>query len=349
MDALPVKHLRIEIMNWESPMKGITICLILSVLLASILIATTPAALRAQTHFVTIGSGDTTGVYYPTGLIIAKMINEKRDEYGVRAAVESTRGSVFNVNAIMAGYLEFGLVQSDKQYEAVNGLAEWTKKGPQKELRAVFSIHHESVNLVAAADAGIKTIADLKGKRVNLGNPGSGQYQNPVDALEAVGLDPNTDILLEKTRAAEAPRLLQDNRIDAFFCTLGHPSETLREAVSGSRKVRFIPITGPGIEKLIADRKYYTKTILPVAEFYRGAENPVNVETFGVIATLCTSVHVPDHVVYVITKELFDNFDYFKRQHPAYAGLAKKGMLEGLSAPLHPGAIRYFEETGLMQ
>jgi len=223
MDALPLKHLRIEMMNWESPMKGIkgiTICLILSVLWASILIATTPAALRAQTRFVTIGSGDTTGVYYPTGLIIAKMINEKRDEYGVRAAVESTRGSVFNVNAITAGYLEFGLVQSDKQFEAVNGLAEWTKKGPQKELRAVFSIHHESVNLVGAADARIKTIGDLKGKRVNLGNPGSGQYKNAIDALEAVGLDPNTDILLEKARAAEAPRLLPYRR---FFLYAGTP------------------------------------------------------------------------------------------------------------------------------
>jgi len=328
--------------------RGITIFLIFSVLWVSILIATKPATLRAQTRFVTIGSGDTTGVYYPTGLIIAKMINEKRDQYGVRAAVESTRGSVFNVNAIMAGYLEFGLVQSDKQYEAVNGLAEWTKKGPQKELRAVFSIHHESVNLVAAVDAGIRTIADLKRKRVNLGNPGSGQYQNAIDALEAVGLNPNTDIVPEKARAAEAPRLLQDTRIDAFFCTLGHPSETLREAVSGPRKVRFIPITGPGIEKLIADRKYYTKTILPVAEFYRGAQDPV-IETFGVIATLCTSAHMPDHVVYVITKELFDNLDHFKRQHPAYAGLTKKIMLEGLTAPLHPGAMKYFQEAGLIQ
>jgi len=352
MDALPLKHLRIEMMNWESPMKGmkgITICFMLSVLSAIILIIDTPAALQAQTRFVTIGSGDTTGVYYPTGLIIAKMINEKRDEYGVRAAVESTRGSVFNVNAIIAGYLEFGLVQSDKQYEAVNGLAEWSKKGPQKELRAVFSIHHESVNLVAAVDAGIKTMADLKGKRVNLGNPGSGQYQNAIDALESVGLDPNSDIVPEKVRATEAPRLLQDNRIDAFFSTLGHPSDTLREAVSGSRKVRFISITGPGIEKLIADRNYYTKTMLPVAKIYRGARDPVNVETFGVLATLCTSVHVPDHVVYVITKEVFGNFDHFRRQHPAYVNLTKKRMLEGLSAPLHHAAVKYFEQAGLMQ
>lgn len=322
---------------------------IFSVLCAGILLNVTPAALQAETHFVTIGSGDTTGVYYPTGLIISKMINDKRDEYGVRAAVESTRGSVFNVNAVTAGYLEFGLVQSDKQYQAVNGLAEWEKKGPQKELRALFSLHHESVNLVAAVDAGINILADLKGKRVNLGNPGSGQYRNAMDALESVGINAYADIQLEKARAADAPRLLQDGRIDAFFCTLGHPSETLRKAVSGLRKVRFIPITGPGIDKLIAEKNYYVRTILPAAEYYRGADRPVDVETFGVIATLCTSAQVPDHTVYVITKEVFENFEHFKTRHPALTRLTKKGMLEGLSAPIHPGAMRYFKEAGLMK
>ena len=276
------------------------------------------------------------------------MINGKREEYGVRAAVESTPGSVFNVNAVMAGYLEFGLVQSDKQYQAVEGLAEWSNKGPQEELRAVFGIHQESVCLVAAVDAGIETMADLKGKRVNLGHPGSAQHLNAIDALESAGLNPDSDILAQKVKASEAPLLLQDNRIDAFFCTVGHPNEILKEAVSGSRKVRFIPITGHGIDKLVTDRKYYTKTTIPVAEFYPDAEDPVNVETFGVVATLCTSAHVPDYVVYVITKELFDNFDHFKRQHSAYADLTKEGMLEGLSAPLHPGALKYYKEAGLM-
>jgi len=329
-------------------MKRKIITVMFSLLWVGILFQTSVVEPQAETRFVTVGSGDITGVYYPTGLTIAKMINEKRHEYGLRAAVESTRGSVFNLNAIIAGYLEFGLAQSDKQYQAVNGLAEWEKRGPQKDLRAVFTLHHESVNLVAAVDAGIRSIADLKGKRVNLGNPGSGQYRNAVDALESVGLNPYNDISPEKAKAAEAPRLLQDNRIDAFFCTLGHPSETLREAVSGLRKVRFVPITGPGIDRLIEERKYYTKTILPVAEFYRGAVDPVNVETFGVMATLCTSLLVPEYVVYVITKEVFENFDHFKKQHPAYAALTKEGMLEGLSAPLHPGAMKYFKEAGLM-
>jgi TRAP transporter TAXI family solute receptor len=308
-----------------------------------------PAMLQAETSFVTIGSGDFTGVYFPTGLTIAKMINKKRSHSGIRATVESTRGSVFNLNAIMAGYLEFGLAQSDIQYQAVKGLAEWAKKGPQKELRAVFSIHHESVCLVAAVDADINTLTDLKGKKVNLGNPGSGQYQNAIDALQTAGINPKNDIDAERVKAAEAPILLQENRIDAFFCTVGHPSETLQNATTGDRKVRFIPITGPAIDQMVADKNFYTKTRIPVAQFYPDAQDAVDVKTFGVMATLCTSSNISDHVVYTITKEVFDNFVEFKRQHPALGDLTKEDMLKGLTAPVHPGATKYFKEVGLMQ
>jgi TRAP transporter TAXI family solute receptor len=321
----------------------------IAVCVAGIIFNAAPAEIQAETLFVTIGSGDFSGVYFPTGMTIAKMINNRHNVYGIRATVESTRGSVFNLNAIMSGYLEFGLAQSDIQNQAVKGLAEWAKEGPREELRAVFSIHHESVCLVAAVDAGINAIADLKGKKVNLGNPGSGQYRNAIDALQAVGLNPKTDIDAEKAKASGAPVLLQDNRIDAFFCTVGHPSETLQNATTGERKVRFIPITGPGIDQLVADQNYYTKTTVPVAQFYPGAENPAGVETFGVIATLCTSASVPDHVVYAITKEVFENFDYFRRQHPALADLAKEDMLKGLTAPFHPGALKYFKEAGLLR
>ena len=308
-----------------------------------------PTMLQAETEFVTIGSGDFTGVYFPTGLTIAKMINKKRNQFGIRATVESTPGSVFNLNAIMAGYLEFGLAQSDIQYQAVNGLTEWAKKGPQKDLRAVFSIHHESVCLLAAVDADIHTVTDLKGKKVNLGNPGSGQYQNAIDALQAAGLNPKNDIDAENVQASEAPVLLQENRIDAFFCTVGHPSVTLQNATTGERKVRFIPITGPGIDQMNADKNYYVKTTVPVAQFYPDADNPVDVKSFGVIATLCTSSKMPDHVVYTITKEIFENFAEFKSQHPAFGDLTKKDMLKGLTAPVHPGATKYFKEVGLLR
>jgi TRAP transporter TAXI family solute receptor len=302
-------------------------------------------AQAGRTTFVTIGTGGITGVYYPTGGAIAKMVNKKRKEYGIRATVESTGGSVFNVNAVMTGDLEFGVVQSDRQYQAVNGMAEWKDKGKQEDLRAVFTIHPESITLVAADDSGIKSIQDLKGKRVNIGNPGSGQRQNSIDALEAAGLDWKTDIKAEGVKAAEAPGLLQDGRIDAFFYTVGHPNGNIKEATSGKRKVHMVPITD--VAALLAKYPYYAKAVVPM-KFYSGATNDGDVETFGVKATFVTSSKVPDEVVYAITKEVFDNFEAFKKLHPAYGVLTKENMLEGMSAPIHPGAMKYFKEAGLM-
>jgi hypothetical protein len=304
-----------------------------------------PTTVQAKTTFVTIGTGGITGVYYPTGGAIAKMVNKKRKEYGIRATVESTGGSVFNVNAIMSGDLEFGVVQSDRQFQAINGSpdSEWAGK-PQKDLRAVFSIHPESITLVAAVDAGIKDITDLRGKRVNIGNPGSGQRQNSIDALTAVGIDYKKDMKAEGIKAAESAGLLQDGRIDAFFYTVGHPNGSIKEATAGKRKVRFASITG--IDKLLAKYPYYAKAVIPI-KFYPTAVNKEDVKTFGVKATFVTSAKVPDNVVYAITKEVFDNFESFKKLHPAYAVLTKKGMLEGLSAPIHPGAMKYYKEVGL--
>jgi hypothetical protein len=294
--------------------------------------------------FVTIGTGGITGVYYPTGGAIAKMVNEKKKEYGIRATVESTGGSVFNVNAVMSGDLEFGIVQSDRQFQAVKGIAEWQEKGSQEELRAVFSIHPESVTLVAAVDSGIKDIRDLKDKTVNIGNPGSGQRQNSIDALQAVGIDIDKDIHAESVKASEAPGLLQDGRIDAFFYTVGHPNGAIKEATSGARKVRFVSISG--IESLMKEYPYYAKSSIPI-EQYPGAQNESDVETFGVKATLVTSAKVPDEVVYAITREVFENLEDFKKLHPAYSHLTRESMLEGLSAPIHPGAMKYYREAGL--
>jgi len=306
------------------------------------------APVQAKTTFVTIGTGGITGVYYPTGGAICRIVNKKRDKYGIRCTVESTGGSVFNINAVLAGDLEFGIAQSDRQYQAVKGLAEWKDKGPQKDLRAIFSIHPESITLVAAEDAGIKTIKDLKGKRVNIGNPGSGQRQNSIDALEAFGINWEKDIKAEQVKAAEAPGLLQDGRIDAFFYTVGHPSGAIKEATAGRRKVRIVPIQGPELDALLKKYPYYAKAIIPI-KFYPGATNKEDVPTFGVKATFVTSAKVPEDVVYAIVKEVFDNFEAFKKLHPAYSVLTKESMLEGLSAPLHPGAVKYYKEVGLLK
>lgn len=305
-----------------------------------------PTVATGATKFVTIGTGGVTGVYYPTGGAIGKIVNQKRDEYGIRVTVESTGGSVFNVNAIMAGDLEFGIVQSDRQYQAVKGMAEWEGK-PQEKLRAICAIHPESITLAAASDSGINSIQDLKGKVVNIGNPGSGQRQNSIDALAAFGIDYEKDLTAEGLKAAEAPKMLQDGRIDAFFYTVGHPSGAFKEATSGRRKVKFVPIEGPELDTLIADMPYYAKSVIEIAN-YPQADNDADVPSFGVKATFVTSADVPDEIVYAVTKEIFENLDEFKTLHPAFSVLTKENMLEGLSAPIHPGALKYYKEAGMM-
>ena len=314
-----------------------TICLALGLMVS-------PTPVVAKTTFVTIGTGGITGVYYPTGGAICRIVNKKRKVYGIRCTVESTGGSVFNVNAIMAGDLEFGVVQSDRQFQAMKGLAEWKDKGPQKDLRAVFTVHPESITLVAANDAGIKSINDLRGKRVNIGNPGSGQRQNSIDGLTNAGINYKKDLKAEGVKAAEAPGLLQDGRIDAFFYTVGHPSGAIKEATAGRRKVHFVSITK--VDKLLKKYPYYAKAVIPI-KLYPGSTNTKDVQTFGVKATFVTSAKVPDRMVYAITKEVFDNFESFKKLHPAYQVLTKQNMLEGMSAPIHPGAMKYYKESGL--
>jgi TRAP transporter TAXI family solute receptor len=299
-----------------------------------------------ESTFITIGSGSITGLYHPTGNAIAKLVNTKRQKYGIRITVETSSGSVSNVNAVIRGEMQFGLVQSDKQYQAVNGLSEWSDRGKQSELRAVFSLYHESLTLVAADDTRIETITDLKGKNVSIGYPGSGHRQNAIDALTTVGLDFKKDINAEGLKISEAQDLLLHNLIDAFFYTVGHPSEAIRKITSGTRKVRFASITN--VDALLTQHLYYSQSVIPVKE-YPGVQNTENVPTIGVKATLVTSAKVPDKIVYAITKEVFDNLASFKKLHHAYSELTPEGMLEGLSAPIHPGAMQYYREVGLVE
>lgn len=294
---------------------------------------------------VTIGTGAVTGVYYPTGGAIARMLNKKSEDHNIRVSVESTAGSVYNINSVISGDLELGVAQSDRQYQAYYGLAEWKKKGPQKLLRSVFSIHPESITLVASEKSNINSIMDIKNKRVNLGNPGSGQLQNSKDILSAFDISESA-VKAEYVKAIEAPTLLQDERIDAFFYTVGHPTGNIKEATSGRIKVRIIEIKGHELDNLIKKSPYYTKSII-LRSMYPNSLNKTDIATVGVKATLVTSKNVSPDIIYHITKVVFENFKEFKKLHPAYQVITKESMLEGLSAPIHPGALKYYKEVGL--
>ena len=178
----------------------------------------------AEQTFVTIGTGGVTGVYYPTGGAICRLVNKNRNKHGIRCSTESTGGSVFNLNTIRAGDLDMGVAQSDWQYHAYHGSSKFKDKGANRELRAIFSVHPEPFTVVARADSGIRNFGDLKGKRVNVGNPGSGQRGTMEVLMEALGWKMSDFALASELKSSEQSMALCDNKIDAMVFTVGHPS-----------------------------------------------------------------------------------------------------------------------------
>ncbi|TCK02372.1 TAXI family TRAP transporter solute-binding subunit [Marinobacterium mangrovicola] len=301
-------------------------------------------AVQAQ-DFITIGTGGVTGVYYPTGGAICRLVNKDRAEHGIRCSVESTGGSVYNINTIRAGELDMGVAQSDWQYHAYNGTSQFEEAGPFKELRAVFSVHPEPFTVVARADAGIKTFDDLKGKRVNVGNPGSGQRGTMEVLMDAKGWTMDDFTLASELKAAEQSKALCDNKIDAMVYTVGHPSGSIKEATTSCDSV-IVEVAGPTVQMLVDENPFYRVATIP-GGMYNGTDE--DVQTFGVGATFISSSNVDANLVYHTVKAVFENFDTFKKLHPAFANLKKEEMIsDGLSAPLHEGAIKYYKEAGLM-
>ncbi len=298
-----------------------------------------------EQQFVSIGTGGVTGVYYPTGGAICRLVNRDRKEHGIRCSVESTGGSVFNINAIRQNELEFGVAQSDWQFHAYNGTSRFEEQGPFENLRAAFSVHPEPFTVVARADAGITDFEDLQGKRVNIGNAGSGQRGTMEVVMEAVGWTTNDFALASELKSAEQSQALCDNKIDAMVFTVGHPSGSIQEATTACDSV-LVNVAGPAIDQLVEENSFYRKATIP-GGMYRG--NDSDVATFGVGATFVTSNDVPEDVVYVVVKAVFENLEDFRGLHPAFANLEAEQMVrDGLSAPLHPGAERYFREAGLL-
>ncbi|GGK41970.1 TAXI family TRAP transporter solute-binding subunit [Salinarimonas ramus] len=306
-----------------------------------------PGSAQAQDQqFVSIGTGGVTGVYYPVGGAICRLMNQTRRDHGIRCSVESTGGSVYNVNAIRGGDLEFGVVQSDVQYQAFNGEGRFADQGAQEDLRALFSLHPEPLTVVARAGSGIEHFDDLAGKRVNIGNPGSGQRALMDILMERKGWTTSDFALASELAPAEQAQALCDDNIDAFVFTVGHPAGTIQEATS-SCDAELVDVTGDYVDALTEEFPFYFTATIP-GGMYRG--NDEATETFGVGATFVSSADVSEEAVYTLVKSVFDNFDDFTALHPALSVLEPETMIEaGLSAPLHPGAERYYRERGWLQ
>ncbi|MEL7467170.1 MAG: TAXI family TRAP transporter solute-binding subunit [Pseudomonadota bacterium] len=304
--------------------------------------ASAPAT--AQQQFISIGTGGVTGVYYPTGGAICRLVNKDRKEHGIRCSAESTGGSIYNINTIRAGELEFGVAQSDWQYHAYNGTSKFEDAGKFENLRAVFSVHAEPVTVIASDASGINTIADVKGKRMNIGNPGSGTRGTWEVMEEAMGWTRGDLKLAAEMKSAETGQAVCDGKIDAYFWLVGHPSALTQESLA-TCAAKLVDVTGPAIDKLVEENSFYRKAVIPAGMY----NNEADVQTFGVGATFVSSADVPEEVVYVVVKAVFENFDQFTKLHPAFANLKPEQMIkDSLSAPLHDGAIKYYKEKGWM-
>lgn len=301
-------------------------------------------AFAAEQKFISIGTGGVTGVYYPTGGAICRLVNKLRKKTGIRCSAESTGGSIYNINTIRSGELEFGVAQSDWQYHAFNGTSKFKDKGKFDKLRAVFSVHPEPVTIIAHDKSGIKNITDMKGKRLNIGNPGSGTRGTWEVLEKALGWKRGDLKLAAEMKSAETGQAVCDGKIDAYFWLVGHPSALTQESLA-SCATHLVNATGPEIDKLVADNSFYRKATIPAGMY----NNKEDINTFGVGATFVTSADVGDDVVYTVVKAVFENFDQFKKLHPAFANLKPEEMIkDSLSAPVHPGAVKYYKEKGWM-
>ncbi|MGM0700977.1 MAG: TAXI family TRAP transporter solute-binding subunit [Pseudomonadota bacterium] len=303
-------------------------------------------AVAQEENFITIGTGGQTGVYYVVGQSVCRMVNRGSDDHNIRCNAPSTGGSVANVNGMKSGELDMGVVQSDVQYRAYHGEANFEDDGAWEDMRAVFKMHGEPLTVVARADSDIEHFSDFPDKRVNIGNPGSGQRNTMEVVMEAMGWDEDTFALASELDAAEQAAALADNNVDAMVYVVGHPNGSIQEATT-TVEANLIPVTGDEIDELVETYPYYTKSVIP-GGLYRG--NDEDVETFGVAATFVTHAGIDEEVVYQTVKAVFDNFDRYKRLHPAFENLEPEDMIsDGLTAPLHDGAARYYREQGWIE
>ena len=303
-----------------------------------------PAAV-AQQKFVTIGTGGVTGVYYAAGGAICRLMNKERAKHGIRCSVESTGGSVYNVNTIKGGELDFGVAQSDIQFNAVKGLAQFKEGGAHTDLRAVFSVYPEALTVLARKESGVKKFEDFKGKRFNVGNPGSGTRLTIDMLMTALGMKTGDFSLTSELKPDEHGAALCDNKIDGFGFVVGSPAANIQDPTT-TCGAKLVAVSGPQVDKLVKDYPYFAHATIP-GGVYPG--NPEATKTFGVMASFVTSAKVPDNVVYAMVSAVFDNFEEFKKLHPAFSNLDPKDMVgSGMSAPLHPGAVKYYKEKGWM-
>lgn len=327
-------------MDWSWKKRILLIVFILA------LVTTLTCEAFAKQKLITMGTAGRGGVYFPTGVAMANLFHVNRAEHKMRVAVEVTSGSRININSVLEGELDFGFVQADLHYQAAKGLASFKGRGPAKKLRSVFSLAPEAFYLITRPDTGIKNYSDIKNRKVNLGKRGSGHTETFLNLLKSTGVDKKTAFAeTKKVKAKEQWGLLCAKAVDVVPYIVAAPSASIEE-VSKKCPISFVTVVDSDIQSIVSRAPYYFPSSIP-GGMYDG--NPNETRTFGMRSTLVTRDDVPTDIVYLLVKTVFENFEEFKKSHPALAGLDKTVMIKyGITAPLHPGAIKYFKEAGLM-
>ncbi len=307
--------------------------------------ATFYAPSYAADKLVTIGTAGVTGVYYPAGGAICRLVNRGRKDHGVRCAVESTGGSINNLEMIRKGEIELGVVQSDLLFNAYNGSDIFADVGADKDLRILFFLHSEPFTVVARKDAKIEKFEDLKGKRVSIGAPGSGMRATMEELMRAYGWTTKSFAKVVDIKANDMAGALCGNKVDALVYSGGHPNGAIQQLTTAC-ETRLVEVTGPVIQKLIADNPFYANATIPGGMY---AHNTKDIHTFGVKAVLVASKQLDRETVYLLVKSTFDNLENFKTLHPVFASLDAKRMVRDTQlAPFHDGALQYFKEKRLI-
>ena len=306
-------------------------------------------SMASERTFISIGTGGPTGVYFVVGNSVCRMVHKEAAEgrksgrkHGIRCAAPSTGGSNYNIGQIGAGELDFGVAQSDWQFHASNGSSKWKGK-KQSKLRAVFSVHPEPFHIIVGKNSGITSWGDLKGKRVNIGNPGSGQRGTMEVLMAAHGISASDFKIATELTSSEQSKALCDGKIDAYGYTVGVPNAGVAIATDGCG-AKIINLNSKVEAGLVNSNPFYAFATIKKGTYQTTTKD---VTTFGVKATFVSSTDTSEDVVYEVVRAVFENLDSYRKLHPAFAHLSPKQMIsDGLSAPLHDGALRYYKEKG---
>ena len=291
------------------------------------------------TTTMTMGTGSPTGTYYAYGGILGQYI---KNNANIAVNAVSTGGSKDNIQGIDVGDYQLGTVQSDVMDYAWNGTRSFEKDGKIDSFRTVAGLYAEAVQLITV-NPEINSVADLKGKKVSIGAPGSGVYFNAIDVLSAAGIA-ETDIKPQYQNFDESADALKDGKIDAAFIVAGAPTPAITELSMTNTNTRIVPIDGAFAEKLMKDNTFYSVYKIPANTY---SNQPEEISTVTVKATLIVSADANEEEVYNLTAALFDNIEAIAKEHAKGAELSLQNATEGLTVPFHAGAAKYFKEKGI--